>query len=251
MAKKKAERSDVPQNETPKPKASGNWYYTGDEGFAHKRQEDAARKLRQEKGIRRFWMKPGVDPKRIVFLDSQGWYIKEHNLKIGGKWGNFVTCIEDFTGDCKVCDKGSYPSYTAYYSIIDTSEYTRQNDGKVIKNQKVLLPAKNTAIYVIEDLKKKYGNLTGMVFDVKRYTKDDPGCGVSFTPVEKNGKAVRVNVAQQLKNAELAVPYDYSKVLAAPTDAEFAALGFGNVHSSIESPEEVTAEDKEELDNLF
>lgn len=61
----------------PAPAASGpkNWYMSGDQGFKKKHQLDAAQKMRQEKGIRRFRLQAGEEA-NIVFVDDEGFFVQ-------------------------------------------------------------------------------------------------------------------------------------------------------------------------------
>ena len=212
--------------------AKAKWFKIGEEGFKEKQKLDAVTEMRREKSAPRFRLRPGEEAK-IVFLDSDGFYIKEHNVEIGGRWGNYITCVSDFQ-PCPVCQRGDRPVYTAYYTIIDTRVFTTR-DGKKVKNRKVLLPLKGSAINVFEDIKKKYKNLRGMVFQVKRYTAQDPNCGNYF---ERLGRA---NLSK-LKDSE---PFDYEKILAPPTREELQAMGYDSV--IVGSEEEL----EDELDSLF
>lgn len=190
-----------------------SWFKVGEEGYKEKQKLDALAEAKKEKFAPRFWLRP-QETAKIVFLDSDGFYIKEHNLNIGGRWGNYVTCTSDFK-PCPVCQSGDRPTYTAYYTIIDTRTIVTK-DGKKSKNRKVLLPLKGSAINIVEDIKKKHGKLRGLVFEVKRYTAQDPNCGTVF---DRLGRA---NLAK-LKDAD---PFDYEKILAPPTEEELEAMGF-------------------------
>jgi len=222
MAKKRTSKSGK----------NSSWFKKGREGFEEKRKLDAIAEKRKEKYAPRFWLQPGEEAK-IVFLDSDGFYIKEHNLKIGGKWGNYITCTDDFA-PCSVCKEGYRPTYTAYYSIIDGRKFTT-SDGKVVKNRKVLLPLKGSAINFLEDVKKKHKKLRGLVARVKRYTANDPNCGNYF---EILGKI-------DLRKFEDNKPFDYETVLAPPTDEELEALGIDT--TIVGSEEDVS----EEIDDIF
>lgn len=210
------------------------WFAKGDVGFARKHQQDQFSAMRREKGAPRFYLKPtpgvhdpgeGLDNEgRIVFLDSAGFWIHEHNLKLEGKWGNFFTCVKDFQ-PCEICNQLNDKSiYTCYFTVIDTRKFTRK-DGSVSKYRKVLFPAKGGAIDVIESLKKQHGDLRGLVVDVKRMSERDPNCGRDFMVVLKDGKVVRIDPSKKFAEPELSTPYDYMKVLAPPTPEEMAVTG--------------------------
>jgi len=230
-------------------KKNATWFRIGEEGFKEKQRLDAIAEMKKEKSVPRFRLRP-QETAKIIFLDSDGFYIKEHNLKIAGRWGNYVTCTSDFK-PCPVCQSGDRPTYTAYYTIIDTRTIVT-SDGRKLKNRKVLLPLKGSAINIIEDIKKKVKNLRGLVFEVKRYTAQDPNCGAVF---ERLG---RVDL-KKLKDSE---PYDYEKVLAPPTDEELENMGFDvtvvgseeNLDEELDDlfvEEDNEEEKEEELDDLF
>jgi len=221
MATKKSSKKELSKKDvTPSKKAEpkGSWFKKGDEGFNSKRSQDTAAKLRKEKGITRFFLKEGESAK-VVFVDETPFFCNVHQLKVGDSWRNFVTCTRDFA-PCPVCNDGHKATYVAHLTCIDTREFDLK-DGKKVKNRKVLYPAKGSTILKLEDLKKKYGGLKGLAFNIKRYTKDDPNCG---SDLEKLGK---VDLSKLGKDAT--VPYDYMKVLAPPTEEELAAVGIGSV----------------------
>lgn len=228
------------------PKAQG-WFLRGEDGLHEKERQDAVTRMRKEKGVPRFRLKPG-EGARIVFIDSEGFYINEHNLAIDGKFGNYFTCTKDFeTCGCPVCDSGRNDKkavLTGYYTIIDTREFTKR-DGTKTKNTKVLYPAKSSVIKMLADKKKTYGTLNGLVFDVRRYTEKDPNCGISIDYVGR----LQSITAKFGEGSD--VPFDYEKVLAMPTPEEFKAIGlkYQNVVGSKGDVDAVT-EDKGEH-NLF
>jgi len=190
-----------------------DWFVKGDKGFAIKKQIDAATKIRREKSAPRFMMK-AEEEAIIVFVDNIPFFIYEHNISVQGKWGNYLTCTKEIRS-CTVCDSGLKSTYSAYFTVIDRREFVRKADGKIVKDRKVLYPAKGSTIARIEDLRKEHGNLHGCMFRVKRYTRDDPNCGTDFKFLKK------VRLA-----GDKAKPYDYNKVLYPPTTAELGALGF-------------------------
>jgi hypothetical protein len=196
------------------------WFKVGDDGLKEKKKQDAIAKNKREKSVPRFRLGEGEEAV-IVFVDDVGFYAKIHQFELDGSWGNFATCVKDFE-PCAICNAGKKPVYTAHYTIIDTRSFTRK-DGTVIKNTKVLFPAKGSAINIIADLKKKYGSLVGYAFKVKRYSKNDPNCGNFFELVKER----RINLVKSF-GPDADKPYDYYKVLAPPTPEELADLGFGS-----------------------
>lgn len=232
------------------PGATGGWYAKGDAGFDRKHQLDKFAALRREKGVPRFYLKhtPGNredgqkdNEARIVFLDSVGFFVREHNIEIDGKYGNHVTCVSDFA-PCEVCTQnGNKPIYTCYFTVIDTRKFVRK-DGTVSARRRVLFPAKGSAIDVIENLKKRHGDLRGLVVDVKRVGDRDPNCGRDFEVVlTKDRKAGRVDPAKKFPEKDESKPYDYMKVLAPPTVEELNAMGIV-ASAVVGSDEDVTEE---------
>lgn len=195
-----------------------SWFKQGAAGYAEKKKIDTAAKIKKEKGVPRFWLKDG-DEAKIIFVDSSPFFCYEHNVKADGKYGNYLTCTKDFA-PCAICAEGERATYTAYLTAIDTRSYTNYK-GEEIKNRRILYPAKGSTILRIEGLIKTHGDLAGHVFVVKRYTAQDPNCGVDF---EHKGQ---VNIAEKLGATE-AQSHDYEKVLCPPTPAELAGLGFGD-----------------------
>ena len=191
-----------------------SWYAKGADGFKVKDQIDAAMAVRKERGVPRFMLKAGEEA-IVVFVDEIPFFIWEHNLKIGGRWGNYVTCVKEIRS-CPIDDSGERATYTGYLTIIDTRSFIK-SDGTKVQNRKILYPAKGSTIKRLEDLIKKHGSLKGMAFKIKRYSKDDPNCGTDFELLK------RVNLTK-----DNAIPVDYDKVLAPPTLEELVALGFTN-----------------------
>ncbi|TAL62089.1 MAG: hypothetical protein EPN88_13810 [Bacteroidetes bacterium] len=197
---------------------SNSWFKKGPEaGMKEKEKNDTIAKMKKEKSIPRFRLKAGESAK-VIFVDDEGFYIYEHNIEMNGYWGNYFTCTKEMSGECYNCEQGKKPTFTGYYTIIDNRQFTRK-DGTISKNNKILFPAKGTAIKILDDLRKKNGGLVGLAFEIKRYTAEDPNCGINFTLLGK------VDIASKL-GKENAVPFPYEKVLAPPTDKELEGLGF-------------------------
>lgn len=211
--------------------ASGDWFAKGGEGLKKKHQLDEIARMRKEKGVPRFFLKHTGNTNeetgakdneaRIVFLDSEGFWVHEHNLKLDGRWGNMFTCVKEL-GPCPICEAtGDKPTFTCYYTVIDTRKWPKK-DGTISKSRKVLFPAKGTASDIIADLRKENdNNLRGLVVDVKRRSDKDPNCGREFKV------AGRVDPSKKFTEPDMAKPYDYMKVLAPPTPKELEAAGVG------------------------
>lgn len=239
MAKAKAKQKET--KKSPKVPENTKWYKKGEAGLQEKKQSDAIAKMKKEKAVTRFRLQKDSGAK-IVFVDSEGFYIWEHNLNVGGKWGNFITCVKDFDSPCDVCLTGKRSTHTAYYTVIDTREFIRQ-DGTKVKNRKILFPAKGTMIYQLEDMKKRHGSLAGMVFEVKRFSADgEPNCGSVLTKLGK------INIKKKFGDGS-DVPVDYVKVLAPASKEEIRALGVGG--APLVGSSEDLGETDTELEDLF
>ena len=196
-----------------------SWFATGEQGMEKKVQQDAVAQMKRERYAPRFRLNQGEDGD-VIFIDSKGFYIHEHNLKIGGRWGNFVTCTQEFA-PCPVCEQGHKPTYTAYYTVIDTREFTLQkgpNAGKKVKNRRVLFPAKGATINIVRDYNKKFKGLEGRKFNMKRIGEKDPNCGRDVTA---KGKVKLDKVPKEDRT-----PMEYEKILGPMSDKELEEMGF-------------------------
>jgi len=195
-----------------------HWFKVGQDGLQEKLSMDTANQIRASKTAPRFWLRMGEEAV-IVFVDDLGFYVKSHQLNIGGSWNNFVTCIADLQ-PCPICNSGNRPTLVGYYTVIDTRELVLK-DGTKVKNRRVLFPAKNIAINMIADLKKKYNSLVGLAVKVKRYGQKSPNCGDYFEVISDK------RIALKSLGNEADTPYNYEKLLAPPTPEELQMLGFG------------------------
>ena len=233
--KKTSIKNETPAVKTTPTAEAKSWHQTGEAGLKRKQVQDKLNEARREKGAPRFYLKhtagdrgpdgPKDNEARVVFLDSVGFWVFEHNLKIENKWGNFATCTKDFQ-PCEICSQLSdKPVYTCYYTVIDTRRWAKK-DGTISKPRRVLYPAKGAAIEIIEKLKAKHGDLRGLVVDIGRSGERDPNCGRDFDVVlTKEGKVARVDPAKRFPEKDESKPYDYMKILAPPTADELKAFG--------------------------
>lgn len=141
---------------------------------------------------KRFWMPKGSE-RKIIFLTegNRAPVIWEHQVRLGGKWTNWFTCVADLGVHCHLCgyaDKNDgmfRRSKVMIFTVIDTNEWT-DKQGKTHKNVKKMLAAKKDTT---ELLKRKYlkrleadQGLRGAMFDVYRTSSDkSPSVGDEFT----------------------------------------------------------------------
>jgi len=153
------------------------WYQTGKQG------EEQAEVVQQaiitgSAAKRRFFLTPGNEAK-VTFLDSTGFWLYEHNLKLNGKWFNYFTCLQEFD-NCPICDAGHNVSYVCVYTIIDHSKYeSKKTPGKIITNQKKLMVMKKGAHDKLRDRRDNQcdGDITNCVFRMKRYNQKECSTG--------------------------------------------------------------------------
>lgn len=229
MPKKKAEEVAA---------ASDDWFISSPkEGFAKKTQIDKVTEMKREKSAPRFMLKAGEEAV-IVFVDTNPIFVWEHNLEIAGKWGNHFTCVKE-KKTCPICHNNSQDKsvYIAYFTVIDTREFTRK-DGTKVKNRKVLYPAKGSSMPKVEDLIKKYGSLSGLAFKVKRYTKQEPNCGTTFDKIGKVDLVKKFGVGSDK-------PFEYKKILIPPTAEELESLGISMTIVGSEGIQEEVSSDLE------
>ena len=171
-----------------------SWFKSGAEGAAEGRKvdEEAARKRAESQDVnviskkRRLWMPPDSSIE-FTFLDTEGFFLREHQLFIAGSWINFETCLSDFD-NCPLCDAGNKPSYIVAFTGIDHSEYTIKkgpHTGMTVKNTKRLAVFKSTARNKILKEKERNGDLRGVTFEISRYDSKDNSSGSDFHLVKK------------------------------------------------------------------
>jgi hypothetical protein len=192
---------------------SDSWFEKGDAGY------EKAKKMQEERaalyGPRRFWLEPGKSAK-ITFLDSEGFYFMEHELKINGRWGNHFTCTRDFR-ECPLCESGFKSAYGCAYTIIDHSSYTSPKTGQVYAHQKKLLVVRSSVINKLarrrESLK---GNLKYSLFLFSRDKKEECRTGedIEWIKVVSPADLTRLCKPKDSKesNEDFLKPFDYMEI---------------------------------------
>ena len=108
-----------------KKEAAKSWYQTGKEGAKKAQKIDVDNKARRDAGgdnVRRFWLEPDSSG-MLTFLDTPNFFFYEHNLKIGGKYFNFYTCLQDFD-TCPLCEApDGRASYVLAGTIVSHKKY--------------------------------------------------------------------------------------------------------------------------------
>ena len=205
---------------------ANNWFKTGDEGEKWA-QEEQKRVTERIQSTRRFWLKPGGEA-LVTFLDTVGFYVYEHNLKLRGKWNNFFTCLQEFD-NCPICTAGFNPYMGCVYTVIDHTKF-KTKAGKEVKNQKKLLVVKKTANDILIDRKRNDldGDLTFALMRTKRHKDDDPNTGADWTFKKRlDQETMRKLIPTDLDDDEresYLKPFDYTKIFAPKTAAELTAI---------------------------
>jgi hypothetical protein len=103
----------------------------------------------------------------IVILDNSmddAFWRQEHNLQIGGKWGNHEPCIAE-SGPCPHCEAGSKPALVVLLTALVIRPYKNKKTGKTTKYTKMLLPLKRKQYPAFDNIEsiamKKHGTLRG------------------------------------------------------------------------------------------
>ena len=133
----------------------------------------------------RFYLKADQS-KRIVFIDDNCCRFREHNLKIGGKWGNFFTCIgTEGEQACPLCKSGDTPYLAGAFTVVDLSGYEKDGERKG-KNRKYLFVAKYYTLEVLQKQFAKRNGLVGAVYEVTRTSANNaPSVGNVWDYEEK------------------------------------------------------------------
>jgi hypothetical protein len=204
MAKAKSKsREDKNMSEEAK------WFQTGQKG--EKRAEQIAEE-QAKNSVTRLWLPVGKSA-LVTFLDSDGFYFYEHQLKINGSWRNWYTCLRDMS-ECPICDTGDRSSYVAAYTIIDHSKYTSKRTGKEIKNVKKLLILKSTVQAMWARRKEEVGgDLTQCVFKLFRDKAEHTSTGEDVQFKKKLEKEQILKFKPQgMSDEEWLAPFNYVEI---------------------------------------
>jgi hypothetical protein len=219
-----------------------SWYQTGNEGekAIKNYEEDRANSAA---GIFRLWLPPGGST-QFTFLDSAGFYFKEHNYYHNRSWLNWETCIQDIPEfpDCPFCEAGVRVYYECVFTIIDHSQWeSKKKPGTIIKDTKKLLVLRSTARKkVLRKMESMGGDLTGVRMSTNRDDAKECSTGedfeiirfedgrerysreelMAFAPAEYAGKPV--------DPAEWIKPFDYKEIFA-PRSAEALSRILGRI----------------------
>ena len=159
----------------------------------------------------RFWLPKGTE-KQVVMISELPFSFWEHSLRGTGKqWHEYWTCIRNVDPrGCPICEHDN-AYYIGLVTCIDTSKWTRR-DGKVVSNQKRLLPLRGQMLQFFEKLRGKAGGqLRGAVFSVSRGEWDKaPVIGDRWDLV----KVLSESELAGKFGSELITEFDYQDIVA-------------------------------------
>lgn len=222
-----------------------SWYFEGNEGWEKSKKEDAANRARSGSPLRFF--QPKDTATRLVWLDTPGFFVYEHNFLINGSWHNYRTCPNK-EDNCPACQNGVGRSFICVSTVIDTSEW-EDREGRKRKCVKKLFVAKGTAKERLADqIGYQEGNLRGCVFEVKRgggSRECATGEGFHFLgrlTEEKLKALVKGWTPEGVTIDEYLKPFDYKKIFKADIEELRRLVGspapVGSQDSDATPPEE-------------
>jgi hypothetical protein len=192
----------------------GKWYERGYDGLAREEERKKKRDEQKAKGIRRLWL-PIEAAMVAMFVTNDPFCFWEHQLKIGGDWKNWVTCVKGLEGYsfcpiCKLADKIKkfWRSYVGAYKIIDRSEWT-DRDGNKRKDTPKLLVAKKDSLAIFRNQAKKREGMRGREYDVFRSGEKAASIGDSWDFIRKVSEA---DMAKEV-GADKIVDLDFADLL--------------------------------------
>lgn len=187
------------------------------------------------------FFQPRGEETEIVILDEsmdKAFWRHEHNLQIGGKWGNLEPCIAE-SGPCPFCEEGSKSTIVVLLTVLVLKEYKNKKTGKVSKYTKMLLPLKRGQYPEFDKVEeiavRKHGTLRGTCillfrkdeetsFSTGMPTANDDGNLINDWIDEKGlsrefGHDPIVRDGKTLKKADEDIEvFDYKKLFPKPDD---------------------------------
>ena len=196
-----------------------SWYQKGKAGAKRAGEMDAAAQARRDaKGPLRFWLETSSEAK-VTFLDNPQFFLSEHNLKLGGKWHNFFTCIQELD-TCPLCESGDNPGYVVVGTVINHKTFT-DRDGKEHKNQKMLFVGKGKARQkLLKQIERREEDLKFCVYLMSRGPgSTECATGEDFEYLKRLTKTQLKKLIPEGEKEDWLEPFDYEKIFE-PKSAE-------------------------------
>lgn len=208
-----------------------SWYKKGEEGIEDVKDYEDERASRSS-GVFRLWL-PAGGSTTFTFLDSEGFFFKEHNYYHRGSWLNWETCLQDIgQEDCPFCDGGIRTYYECVFTVVDHARYeSKKTPGRIITNTKKLLVLRSTARKKI--LRKKdqlQGDLRYATFSSNRDDAKECSTGEDFEFIERKTKDQVLAMAptewmgQAITSESWIQPFDYPKLFQPKTAAVLSRI---------------------------
>lgn len=233
--------------------AKESWYKKGTDGRKESKKADEEAKQRRAQSFNRFWLEQDSSGK-ITYLDNPDFFVYEHNLKLGGKWFNYFTCLKDMD-TCPLCESGDNPSLAVVCTIVDHRRY-EDKEGNVHQNEKKLFVARGKARQILlKRLEEKHdGDMVGCVYNMGRGAhKNESSVGEDFDFLKKLEKKDLKKMVPKGQDEDWLKPFDYEELLAPKSADELRKLvgapsPVGSEEEVDEKPEKQESVE-EELDN--
>jgi hypothetical protein len=221
------------------------WFQTGKKGWDTAKEEDAAAQARREaKGPRRLWLK-GDTACKVTLLDNPEFFLWEHNLRIGGKFFNYVTCLKQ-TDTCPPCEDGDQPSFVCVATVINHRKYTDKQQKEHV-NEKQLVVFKGRARQrIAKQLERRDGDLKYCVYEFSRGSgATECSTGEDFEFLKRLTKSDVLKLAPKGAGEDWLQPFDYEELLAPKSPKEIRKIMGGEVPVGSEDGEEEEGEPEE------
>jgi hypothetical protein len=245
------------------------WFSKGNEGL-EKAETFEEERRKAASGIKRIWLKPDKNaPVRFTFLDTEGFFFKEHQLKIAGSWQNWETCIQDLGDeDCPLCEENYRVSFVGAFTVLEHCDFVSKRTGERIRAIKKLLVVKAAARNkIMKQKERRDGDLTYCLYESTRYSGDECNTGEDFEFIEKQKKEdlqslmpnYYLEADEENKESNWLEPYKYEEIFAPKTAAELRErVGIAAPVGSEEAPyrkekakeEETEAKEKPSIKEL-
>lgn len=205
--------------------SGSDWLLRGPAG--EQKAAEIKKQYSEGRGPDRLYLKTGSHA-TLVFLDNDGAFFWEHQLKVDDNWRNWFTCLRDFT-DCPICSRTeSKRYYVAAYTVLNLTGY-KKRDGTQVQGVKQLLMVKSAQFDKLASKRQSAGgDLTMGCFKFARFADKESTIGSDWDFIKK----VDPSQLEKYKPAEISMeewlkPFDYAKLFAPKKNEDICkALGW-------------------------
>lgn len=166
---------------------------------------------------------------QVTFLDTEGFFLSEHQIKQDGHWRNWYTCLKDISedGSCPLCEEGDNPAYICAFTVIDHTKFTTKKGTKVVASKRLLVLKSTARNKVLKQKERRDGDLVGCKFEVTRYNKKEAATGEDWeflqrVDMKEFGEALKEAgvIPEGQTVEEFLHPYDYEEIFHPLTPEE-------------------------------